>query len=39
MSASYKPSIASAISEGDSFGIIEQGPEPGPDPGPSKASS
>ncbi|RCI07338.1 hypothetical protein L249_1359 [Ophiocordyceps polyrhachis-furcata BCC 54312] len=30
MSASYKPSIASAVSEGDSFGIIEQGPNPGP---------
>ncbi|RCI10873.1 hypothetical protein L249_5443 [Ophiocordyceps polyrhachis-furcata BCC 54312] len=27
MSASYKPSIASAISEGNSFRIIEQGPE------------
>ncbi|RCI10489.1 hypothetical protein L249_4476 [Ophiocordyceps polyrhachis-furcata BCC 54312] len=30
MSASYKPSIASAVSEGDSFGIIEQGPNLGP---------
>ncbi|RCI07658.1 hypothetical protein L249_5909 [Ophiocordyceps polyrhachis-furcata BCC 54312] len=30
MSASYKPSIALAVSEGNSFGIIEQGPDPGP---------